>query len=66
MGANIQLNCPTCGSQFGLRFDPGPEDAAPALAVAQLEQECPDHAGRKWEFWSKITGTTTPAPEETP
>jgi hypothetical protein len=28
MAANITVGCPVCGREFGLRFDPGPEDAA--------------------------------------
>lgn len=51
MGANITVNCPSCGKGFGLRFDPGPEDFAPGAAEAQLRRECPDHEGKKWEFW---------------
>lgn len=54
MAANITVSCPVCGRGFGLRFDPGPEDAAPGLARAQLRSECPDHDGKKWEFWDQI------------
>jgi hypothetical protein len=54
MAANITVSCPVCGRDFGLRFDPGPEDAAPDLARAQLRGECPDHDGKKWEFWDQI------------
>ena len=48
MAANITVSYPVCGQEFGLRFDPGPEDAAPGLARAQLCGECPDHDGKKW------------------
>jgi hypothetical protein len=41
MAANISVACLKCRKTFGLRFDPGPEDAAPSLAVQQLERECP-------------------------
>ena len=54
MAANISIECPGCGKTFGLRFDPGPENAAPMLAKDQLTQECPDHEGKKWEFWDRI------------
>ena len=54
MAANIEVECPKCKKKFGLRFDPGPEDAAPALAAAQLERECPNHEGKNWEFWKDI------------
>lgn len=57
MAANIQVKCPTCGREFGLRFDPGPEDAAPELAREQLRDECPDHDGKRWEFWPRLHGT---------
>jgi hypothetical protein len=50
MAANVTIACPTCGQEYPLRFDPGPEDDAPSLAAAQLEQECPDHTG-PWRFW---------------
>lgn len=51
MAANIEVECPKCQRSFGLRFDPGPENFAPAAAAAQLRDECPDHDGKKWEFW---------------
>ena len=54
MAANLNIECPKCSKTFGLRFDPGPEDAAPTLAAQQLERECPDHDGKKWEFWDRI------------
>lgn len=56
MGANISVECPTCKKTFGLRFDPGPENAAPALATKQLQDECPEHDGKNWTFWPQITG----------
>jgi hypothetical protein len=51
MAANTTVSCPSCGKEFGLRFDPGPENYAPAAAEAQLRRECPDHEGKNWEFW---------------
>ena len=54
MAANVTVSCPVCGREFGLRFDPGPEDAAPGLARAHLRSECPDHDGKNWNFWDQI------------
>jgi hypothetical protein len=54
MAANISIECPTCNKTFGLRFDPGVEDAAPGLAKRQLKEECPDHTGKTWGFWDRV------------
>lgn len=58
MAANVIIDCPTCGQEYGLRFDPGPEDAAPGLARTQLQVECPDHSG-PWRFWSHLIGSSS-------
>lgn len=58
IAANVLIPCPTCGRNFPLRYDPGPEDAAPAAAAAQLKTECPDHVG-PWRFWKTLTNTPT-------
>jgi hypothetical protein len=54
VAANTQVECPKCKQKFGLRFDPGPEDAAPAAAVRQLDKECLNHEGKQWEFWKDL------------
>lgn len=54
MGAQIDVKCPLCDKVFYLRFSPGPENSAPALAERQLRDECPDHEGKRWDFWDKV------------
>lgn len=54
MAANITVACPACDRTFGLRFDPGPEDEAPGLAIDELREECPSHDDKGWTFWHKL------------
>ena len=54
MAARIGVACPTCGKEFGLRLEPGIEDDALTYAAEQLKEECPDHEGKKWNFWDRV------------
>jgi hypothetical protein len=53
MAAGVSVKCPGCGKEFGLRLDPGVEDWAIGAAEEQLRRECPNHEGKKWEFWDR-------------
>ena len=57
MNARIPIACPTCGEQFGLRYNPtSPEAHYPTMAREQLEKECPDHYGKTWDIdkWGEV------------
>jgi hypothetical protein len=50
MAANIIIKCPQCDYQTSLRFDPGPENDAPAQATAEVNAEHPTHDSKSWKF----------------
>lgn len=54
MGMNMNVQCPLCEHEAGVRFDPGPEDAFPSLARMELAAEHPDHTTARWKFPSEF------------
>jgi hypothetical protein len=51
LSVRAEVTCPTCGAVAHLRYDPETEKDAPARALKQMVDECPEHLSHAREIF---------------